>query len=226
MIITEWGPYDWRTPLLWPVDSTHSVPLRLAVLGPPGTWTVAARRGIAALSATKGRMGDTITVTPDPANRGDWRLTLDSKGAHFTYSMFEPIQDWTVDYYTWTDTAAKFPGEPVLTSHVPRLDLEWYRPKISALPLEKWSLDATSVVVLPPGEYTLRTISDDGIRVWIDRRLAIDHWTPDESAVDTAPLSGGRHELHVEYYQADGWTELRLDILRGTQHPGGSPGPH
>jgi len=62
--------------------------------------------------------------------------------------------------------------------------------------------------------------------VWVDGALVIDHWTPHESMVDTAPLTGGRHELRVAYYQVDGWTELRVDIVRGVERSTGSPGPH
>jgi parallel beta-helix repeat protein len=226
MIITEWGPYDYRTPLLWPVDSTHANPLRLAVLGPPGGWSVAAKRGIAALSSTSGPVGDTITVFPDSSSSGDWRLTLISNGRHFTYTMFEPKQHWTVNFYTWSDTASMFAGKAVLTAYDSRLDYEWYKPRMKELPQEKWSLDATSTVDLPPGDYTLRTISDDGIRVWIDGRLAIDDWQSHESAVDAVRMPAGKHELHVEYYQSNGWTELRLEILQGFQTAGGSPGPH
>src|SRR2546426_163949 len=32
IVVDEWGPYDWRTPKLWPVGDS-----RLATLGPPGT---------------------------------------------------------------------------------------------------------------------------------------------------------------------------------------------
>src|ERR1700682_1206870 len=51
IIVDEWGPYDWRSPKLWPVDSTHEIPLRLRALGPPGRWSVVSRRGIASLSS-------------------------------------------------------------------------------------------------------------------------------------------------------------------------------
>jgi hypothetical protein len=79
---------------------------------------------------------------------------------------------------------------------------------------------------LPPGEYTLRTISDDGIIVWVDGKLMIHNWQQHESAVDYAPLTGGHHELRVEYYQADGWYELRVDILKGRDRSEESPGAH
>src|SRR5204863_307317 len=74
IIIDEWGPYDYRSPRLWPVDSTRENPLRLRTLGPRGRWRVAGRRGIASLSAESGAIGDTITVTPKPDSIGDWEL--------------------------------------------------------------------------------------------------------------------------------------------------------
>jgi len=248
IIVDEWGPYDWQSPKLWPVDSSRAVPLRLAVLGPAGTWRVVGRRGVASISPSSGPVGDTITVTPAPGSTGDWGVTLEYRGAptvsprglkaaagrpyRFSYQRFEPAIDWNTRLFTWTDTARVFetplaaadPG--AAPRGLPRLDLEWYRPTLTGLPLAHWSLDATGTVTLAPGTYTLRTISDDAVRVWVDGLLVIDHWTPHESMVDAAPLTGGRHELRVAYYQVDGWTELRVDIVRGVEQSDGSPGPH
>jgi hypothetical protein len=85
---------------------------------------------------------------------------------------------------------------------------------------------ATGTVVLAPGEYTLRAISDDAVRVWIDGRIAIDGWAPHESRVDVARITGCRHDVRVQYYQLTGWTELHVDIVRGAERSTGSPGPH
>lgn len=240
IIVDDWGPYDWRSPKLWPVDSTRAVPLRLAVLGPAGRWRLVSRRGIATLSASAGRTGDTIAVTPAPDAAGDWALTLEYRGGQtvsprgatspagrpylFSYARFEPPTDWTIRFYSWGDSTDLRKGPEaferlatttaLFTRHASRLDYEWYRPGIAELPRERFALEATTTVMLPAGRYALRAISDDGIRVWVDGALVIDHWAPHESAVDTAPLGGGRHEVRVRYYQADGWTELRLEILR------------
>jgi hypothetical protein len=81
-------------------------------------------------------------------------------------------------------------------------------------------------VDLATGEYTLRTLSDDGIRVWVDSALVIDDWKPHETALDFATLSGGHHDIRVQYYQGDGWYELRLEIVKGVDRSLGSPGPH
>ena len=222
IIVDEWGPYDYQQPKLWPIpgDSTRAVPLRLATHGPNGSWRVVERRGIAKLSQNSGNIGDVIVVTPDSSH--DWALTLESEGRRFSYERFEPAIDWRVQFREPRGVA---PGLPSTSS---RLDFMWYRPPraYAALPQANWSLEATGTVTLPEGTYSLRTISDDAVRVWVDSALVIDAWTPHESRVDYAPLAPGRHDLRVEYRQVDGWVELRVDIIRGSARSPGSPGPH
>ena len=251
IIVDEWGPFDWRSPKLWPIDSTHAIPLRLRVAGPPGSWRLARREGIASVSKTSGNVGDTITVSPE-ADNIDWSLALEYRGTAtisprgewrgagtaypFTYGRFEPHMEWDVHFHRWPDTTAKTitsgtadslrSTSPIVTRHEPRLDYMWYRPAIKSVPLDHYVVDATSVVVLPDGAYTLRTISDDAIRVWVDDSLVIDHWTPHESAVHYAPLAAGSHALRVAYAQVDGWAELRIEVVRGSQRSEGSAGPH
>ena len=252
IIVGEWGPYDWRSPLLWPVDSARGTAARLRVLGPPGAWRVVGRRGLAGVSAQRGRVGDTLVVTPAPASARDWRVTLEYRGAAtmspagrrtaagmpytFSYERFEPAADWNVSVFAWSDStdprshphafATLLRGSALAAHRLPRLDLMWYRPTLRDVPQEKWAAVATTTLTLDAGEYTLRAISDDGVRVWVDGRLVIDDWSPHESRVDTAPIGPGRHELRVEYYQVNGWSELRVDVVRGRQRSTGSPGPH
>jgi hypothetical protein len=195
--------------------------------------------------------GDTLVVTPT-AGTDDWQIDLEYRGVttvyprgeqraagrpyQFSYSRFEPGVDWTVRFFAWADSTdpRKHDAEfkqlleraPLLTQRARRLDYMWYSPTVKGVPQSKFAVVATGRVELAAGTYTLQTISDDAVRVWVDGKLAIDNWTPHESMVDAVTLKGGTHDLRVEYVQVDGWTELRLDILRGTRHPAGSPGPH
>ncbi len=252
IIVDEWGPYDWRYPRLWPVDSSRVTPLPLRVLGPAGRWRVVSRRGIAALSRDAGPIGDTVLVTPARGAERDWELVLEYRGGattsprglrhaagapyRFAYGRFEPAADWRVDFFTWSDStdprsqpaafAALLGGPPLLTRDEPRLDYMWYRPTVPGLPQARLAARATTTVDLAPGSYTLRTISDDAVRVWVDGRLMIDDWTPHESQVDHVSLSAGRHALRVEYAQVDGWAELRVEVVRGDDGSEGSPGQH
>ncbi|HLB54600.1 MAG TPA: NosD domain-containing protein [Gemmatimonadales bacterium] len=239
IIVDEWGPFDWRSPKLWPIDSTRAVPLRLRTVGPSGTWRVASRVGLAAISRSTGRIGDTITVVPAGGGT-DWKLDLEYRGGstvsprgerrgagsrtRFGYERFEPALEWSARFYAWNDStdvrqdpqafAALVRATPLLIRRLPRLDFQWYRPLLPELPRERWALEASATVTLPPGSYRIRTISDDGVRVWVDGALVVDRWTVHESTVDSAPLSGGRHGLRVQYFQDGGWTELRVEILR------------
>jgi len=252
IVVDAWGPYDWRSPKLWPVDSTRAVPLRLAVLGPPGDWLVVASSGIQPVATTAGAVGDTIAVLPRSDRDEAWSLTLAYRGeavtmpngttypagtpVRFSYGRFEPVIEWDVRWVSWSDAtdprsaseafAARFDGEPILRQRVSRLDYMWYRPPYPDLPREQVALRAAGHVLLLPGSYLIRAISDDGVRVWIDGTLTIDAWTAHESAAAFAPLTGGRHDLTVEYYQDGGWTELRVEILPNGPRSPGSPGPH
>ena len=251
IIVDEWGPFDWRSPKLWPIDSTHSNELRLRVVGPPGAWRIVQRGGVASVSATSGRVGDTLTVTPD-RDRDEWSVSLEYRGAgtispsgerrapgepyRFSYGRFEPRMDWDVRFFRWPDTTSAQLSQvafdslrrssALLARREPRLDYMWYRPTIPGVPPSRFAIEATTAVSLPPGTYTLRTISDDAIRLWVDGALVIDHWTPHESAVDFASLSGGKHAIRVQYAQVEGWSELRVEVVRGSQRSTGSAGPH
>jgi hypothetical protein len=239
IMVDEWGPFDWQSPRAWPIDSVRSIPLRLRTGGPAGSWRVVERGGLSAVSPPEGRIGDTITVTPEGAGN-EWELRLEYRGGAtvsprgapapagvpvgFGYGRWEAVLSWETRFFRWNDSLdlgkrperfdAVIAGAPILSRRLSRLDLEWYRPQIPELPLERWALEATTAVELPPGRYRIRTISDDGIRVWVDDRLVIDRWSVHESAVDTAPIEGGAHRLRVGYFQEGGWTELRVEILR------------
>jgi hypothetical protein len=251
--VDEWGPYDWRSPKLWPLDSTRAVPLRLRVLGPSGRWRVASLRNVQSITPARGRTGDTVQVVPHRDATGDWRVELEFVGAatwsprgvatragvpvRFAYERIEPTQHWVQRVFRYDDRTDPFRhpaafdsllrSAPLLQRVAPRLDWIWSRPADPAMPTTHFAMEATSTLALPPGAWTLRTLSDDAVRVWVDDRLVIDHFAPHETAPAYARISGGRHQVRVQYVQVRGWVELRLDVLRGAVRPSaGSSGPH
>jgi parallel beta-helix repeat protein len=252
IVVDEWGPWDGLSPKLWPVDTTRArVPL--AVLGPDGSWRVTARHGVTSVSATTGRTGDTLVVTPAAGALDDWRVALAYTGAPtvsprgvptdagvpvpFAFERFQPAGPWSVEVFTWADSTgdphlapaafqAMLQREPVLTLDQPRLDWQWYRSLVPGIPQERWAAVATADVTVPDGTHSLRIISDDGARVWVDGRVAMDQWTPHGSEVAYAPIAPGRHAVRVEYYQLGGWSEIRVDVVRGDARSSGSEGPH
>jgi hypothetical protein len=238
IIVDEWGPYDWRSPKLWPAGRSDANPLTLRVLGPAGEWRVASLRG-ATVTPTEGRVPGEITVSAASGSTIDWDVRLTYRGASvvtprgqtvaegtpytFGYSRYFVPVDWSVRYYAFENDAAvkdadgfaKVTGDaPVKAEHRDRLDFMSGRAIADGVPADRVAVVADGAVDLPDGRYEIRTISDDGVRVWVDDERVIDRWTPHESAIDTAPLASGRHKLKVEYYELGGFAELRLEILR------------
>ncbi|MGE5243233.1 MAG: NosD domain-containing protein, partial [Betaproteobacteria bacterium] len=229
IIVDDWGPYDWRSPKLWPAGRSDASPLKLRVLGPPGRWTLASIRG-GTVSARAGEVPGEIAVAASPGRFVDVDVALRYVGGEvvtatgttipagrpyvFRYSRFFAPIDWTVRFYDFGATpdapaaAASFAkvlaGTPVRTERTDRIDYISSRAIAPGVPADHVAVAAEGTVTLPPGHYRLRTISDEGVRVWVDRRLAIDHWSPHESAADVAAIDGGRHRLRVEYYEATG----------------------
>ncbi len=251
IVVDEWGPFDWRSPKLWPVDTLRDA-VQLRTLGPAGRWRVVAMDGVRGLSARSGAIGDTLVVRPLAEREHDWGVTLEYTGAatvsprgartaagvpvRFTFERREVRTDWDVKYFAWSDTLrdphktagnldAILAGTPTMARREQRLDYMWYRPRFG-LPLERWALDARATIEVPEGAHTLQVISDDAARVWIDGTLVLDRKEPGGSEVMQAPVAPGRHQVRVAFYQLGGWTELRVEFLRGTVRSAGSAGPH
>lgn len=232
ILVDEWGPYDGSTPRLWPLTSDSAWsggPLALEVVGPDGEWRVTYSEGVREISPRAGRTGDTIHVTPATGSTSLVHLELEHRVAgqsaprNMRYERFAAPASWRIKVFPWdsiSDPRSKaaetfrmvLTGAPVVEHREPLLDWMFYRSRWPGMPAERFAVVAEGKVDLPPGHYEIRTISDDGIRVWVDDRLVIDHWAPHESEVDRAGLPDGKHRLRVEYYQVGGWVELRVEI--------------
>ena len=244
IIVDAWGPYDWKSPKLWPAGRDNALPLKLRVLGPAGRWRIVTREGIESLSADSGRVGDTVTVTPATGRETDFRIELEYRGSavttsfgervptgkpvRFEWRRFVPTATWHVVFVPFDSTktprndaaaiTGAFQTTPIATLDTNRLDLTWYGPPKKLIPQANLLTEATATLTLAPGRYVLRTIADDAIRIYVDDTLVLDDWVPGEShAKEVSFQATGAHRFRVEHLQLDGWYELRLDIERVPQ---------
>jgi hypothetical protein len=191
------------------------------VLGPAGKWTLASARG-ATISSKSGAIPGELTVTPSAGRIADIEVRLrDASGREFGYSRFFVPIDWSVRFFDASERPYEAPDiivlskqEPIKSQTVDRLDYLSSRAIADGLPNDNVALVAEAVVELPSGEFTLRTISDDGVRAYVDGKLLIDRWDVHESVVDETPIRGGRRKLRVEYFERTGWAELRVEIVK------------
>jgi nitrous oxidase accessory protein NosD len=237
IIVDEWGPYDYRSPKLWPVASPGDRPLRLRVLGPVGRWTLESIRGASAASR-QGAVPGEIVVTP--SGRGaDFEVTLEYRGGQvvtprgqvtdagrpyqFSYALFDPAIAWTVQF--WKFDAGSHPLEqpaafqsllasaPSRTERTARLAFPNARAFGEGY-TERVAITAEGEIDLRGGRYELSVTSDDGIRVWLDGRLVLEDWTIHAPKEDRVPIAGGRHRLKLEYFQNTGAAALQVKVVR------------
>ncbi|MEU0531328.1 PA14 domain-containing protein [Amycolatopsis tolypomycina] len=94
------------------------------------------------------------------------------------------------------------------------------------IPADHFALRATGDIAFPTaGDYTLRLLADDGVRVWIDDQLIIDDWrntTPAwRQGVVHSDSAGQTKRIRIDYYEFDQTAQLELHWTTpsGTQQP-------
>lgn len=129
MMVDEWGPYDFKRPILWPAGKGANGELKFDVLGPAGDIRVASKKGIESLSfaakATRSANGVTwytmpvtVTVKPSLTSTNDREIMLEYVGKEavvdyrgmktpagkpfkFGWSRFMAPIDWDVKFVKW-----------------------------------------------------------------------------------------------------------------------------
>ncbi|MEO3765639.1 alpha-L-fucosidase [Streptomyces sp. B5E4] len=107
-------------------------------------------------------------------------------------------------------------GAPKLTRTDPTVNHSWkYTGSPAAdIPADSFSVRWTGSIEPRRTEtYTLSTLSDDNVRVWIDGEPVIDNWSPHESHIDEAQVNltaGTRHSIKIEYVEQTGEAHMKL----------------
>lgn len=217
IIMTEWGPYDWESPLLQLVEDAGGKHVYRVLGEAPAEWArasagAAAEPGDAGPSAAlkQSKDGQIVEVTAD----GEGAVTpydlvvavgdeeLRSRGtliaADWLIRVFPSDADPRTDMTGWRAAAD---SDRAIEFHAPRLDLSYGTAGPSQLaaapdslrganlPADHFGTIATSTLKLPAGRWRFETTSDDGVRLWVEDVLLIDNWTWHAPTTDAAELS-------------------------------------
>ncbi len=223
IVIDAWGPLDPRLPALVPFGPVGVDAATLRVVGAALPFVVvdltdgfvaspAAGTGPAVLRVQQRRGSNGPSVAP-------WRAVVRIGTRDFRASGSLFTASWQVRWWAWqadprTDPAAwqaLLAQPPLDTATVAALDFAWGNGRPTAnVPTDRFATVAETTCTVPSGTWRLHTVSDDGIRVWVDGKLAIDDWTwhaPKEITCDLA-LAAGPHTIRVEHFELDGWAAL------------------
>lgn len=215
ILITEWGPYDFRSPIIWNTNPTDtSSVMKFDLLGPKGKWVIKSVKGVKNLSLMKGEFPASITAERVKGEKTDILIEMEYKGAtvttpygntiiagkpykFFFKKFFQPI-NWKVRWYSMDTTnynpirtGELFPFNvkmrPVKTDEVNRLDYAWWDGIKADKQYKQFITIAEGESLIEKGQYELDLTWDDAIRVYIDGKLVINEWNPALNKFDEAP---------------------------------------
>ena len=119
------------------------------------------------------------------------------------------------DYYNGINFSGDILGtryENVDFGNYERKDLNYLNS--IGLTTENYSIRWSGYVRIPNhNEYIFRTLSDDGVRLWIDNILVIDNWNfhgVTENNTTVLTLSSGYHSIKLEYCEGPGYSKIQL----------------
>ena len=118
-------------------------------------------------------------------------------------ALYQPAQPFTAQYFANPDLS----GTPVLTRQDPKIDFVWGDGSPDpAVPPDRFSARWTTTRAFGAGRYTFTTITDDGVRLYIDNKLVIDQFTgqPGTPHSYTTDLGTGNHTIKMEYFEGSG----------------------
>jgi hypothetical protein len=131
-------------------------------------------------------------------NCGDVEVSLD------------PLTDYFLGQYY---NNKNFQGDPVLVRNDEKIDFNWK----SGSPCQEVNKDQFSVRWLKEeeflkGKYEFTTVSDDGVKLWIDNILLINRWNDHSAKTDTEEiiLDSGIHSIKLDYYENRGQARAEL----------------
>ena len=113
------------------------------------------------------------------------------------------------EYYSTSGTGASPPfGDLVLVRADEDIDFNWGNgsPDPSILNNDFQVRWTGNILAETSGEYTFRSYTDDGVRLYLDGAMIIDHWY-DQGATSrygSIDLTAGLHECVMEYYENSG----------------------
>jgi parallel beta-helix repeat protein len=216
ILITEWGPYDFRSPIVWHANPTDtSALMRFDLKGPVGKWRIKSYRGLDSFSSKSGTLPATITAKKIETQRTDINIQIEYIGEEVTTpfggvipkgkpyiflfnKFFQPI-DWTVNWFS-LDTSVYNPiktGElfapnvrlkPIKSEKVQKLDYAWWGGiKTDEGQTPQFLTLAEGAGNFRRGEFEFGVTWDDAVRFYVDNKLVIDEWNPSKYTFDESP---------------------------------------
>ena len=213
IMISEWGPYDFRYPMMWhtnPNDTSGT--MSFDVLGPTGEWKIKSSKGVKNISVRKGVIPAIFTAEREAGTGTDIQIVAEYRGKKFTdqwgrsvsagkpfrfrfRKFFQPIDfivKWyAIDSFNFKDSnavTAIINQLPFKTGRVNNLNYAWWGGiKEHDSLYKKFLTLAEGKAKMDEGKYEIRVSWDDAVKLYIDNKLIIKEWDPSQYVFDESP---------------------------------------
>ncbi|MBP6024024.1 right-handed parallel beta-helix repeat-containing protein [Ferruginibacter sp.] len=236
--ITEWGPYDFRYPILFlkKIDSNNVYYFDL--LGPKGNWKIKNSNDVTGITQNQGIFPTEISIQKTGE---DVQIAMEFVGEKFTdqfgkaqpagkpyvfsFRDYKPGITWNVNWYKWDalhdpnkdyiifkDYLVK--STPLKIENTNKLNYTWWNEIGKNLPADSFVTIAATTINVKKGLYDLGVTADDLIKVFVDGKLVIDFWDAkkyvnDEDAHHNTIIQlNGKHDIRIEHVENAGYATL------------------
>ncbi|MAO20100.1 MAG: hypothetical protein CMJ35_12295 [Phycisphaerae bacterium] len=245
IICDQWGPWDFQTPLIrehsrssnrhiyeiYPPVGSDMIPIASAMAANTELVPPESDAGYEPWRLIITPKGDEPVTTysvivqlgtsPDEISWSDARWNHAFTGRFINTTWAVRCWAWKMDPLTnldaWRAEAAQI---PITTLEELSLPFANYGPAhinhaLSVSDNDHFAIIAQTEIALPRGKWKLSTISDDGIRVFINEEQVLERWdihgpTPDEVVFEVSSDEPTR--IKLEYFENSGYATLQLDL--------------
>ena len=229
--IGPWGPLDPRLPHVFPRTIRAAGREASIFLSGRGAYAVRTVKGRVTVEPDGGVLPAKLRVRVAPATKTaaagtlvPFTLDLDVGGRPKTVTGTLLEADWEVRFFEWSVDprkdeaafAALVKGAPKVRMRLPALAFRWRAAGPKGVRKDRFATLASTALRLDAGRYRIRTISDVGIRVYVDGKRVTDNWTHHAPTEDVAEvtLAAGVHSILVEHFEIDGYAHLEFLLER------------
>ncbi|MDQ2075234.1 DUF6701 domain-containing protein [Marinimicrobium sp. ABcell2] len=172
------------------------------------------------IPATVGSRAGTSTEATNVSGFGQFAIAEPAVPSGTQCAVGETLASGLVgEYYNWTGSSPPPPpsGTPDGTRIDGPIDFNWGAgsPGVVGIGADQFSVRWQGFVrVEQSGNYQFQTVSDDGVRLWVNNQLLIERWNDHSAATDTSGnvflTAGELYPIRLEYYENTGQAVIRL----------------
>lgn len=237
IIMTEWGPWDHESPLVRRGRAKASGEHAWDIYGIEGTISISLVDSPGCRVERAPGEGSSKARAIVSARPGVHPYTLEVRAGDFSHRVEGTLIGavWDVRLWTWKvdplqdleGWRAEADGPGVVRTRTAAIDFPFamggprnvgISPEVSAaeqLGSNHFSVLASTRVPLRAGKWRITTLSDDGVRIFIDGKPLFERWDIHGPTKDSGEFTVDRDrevEILVEHFENDGYAVLKVDL--------------